>query len=139
VPPLVSPVSSVLIVDDEPQMRSNLSLIFKTCGVKKLFEASTAQMAFEILEKESFEVLVVDYRMVGMDGVTFLTKLRAMGNNTPVVMLSGQADTDGVIRATLQDKVDFLGKPFQIPSLFASIDKLVRPRSSIQAITNPEV
>jgi FixJ family two-component response regulator len=71
-----------------------------------------------------FSMILADYRLEGMDGVQFVEQLRATGDETPVIMLSGAPDKNGVIRATSHTKVDFFAKPFRVADLMGAMDRL---------------
>jgi len=119
------PIPSVLLVDDNVDTLQTLSGIMSALGAERVREAGSAERALEILKDESFAMIVSDYRMDGMDGVSFVKKLRSHGHRTPVLMLSGAPDKQGVIEATSHDRVDFRGKPFSIGELMGAMDRLL--------------
>ncbi|WP_068087821.1 response regulator transcription factor [Novosphingobium rosa] len=79
---------------------------------------------------ESFDVLVID-RMLpgGMDGLTIVTTLRAMGNTVPVLVLSALSAVDERVRGLKAGGDDYLTKPFEFLELTARIDALLRRRT----------
>jgi CheY-like chemotaxis protein len=114
----------VLIVDDNPDTLETLVALIRSLGVNFVASACSAEIAAEIMETQRFSLLVVDYRLEGMDGVQFVERLRASGDGTPVILLSGAPDKNGVIRATSQPKVDFFAKPFRVADLMVAMDRM---------------
>jgi DNA-binding response OmpR family regulator len=70
-------------------------------------------------------LIIADYRLGGMNGVELLERLRAPGDQTPLLLLSAAPDKAGVIRAASQPKVDFFGKPIRVAELVGAMNKLV--------------
>ncbi|HXG47425.1 MAG TPA: response regulator [Methylomirabilota bacterium] len=119
------PLPSVLLVDDNLDTLQTLSSIMAALGAKRVREAQSAESALEILRNESFTMIVSDYRMDGMDGVEFVEQLRSQGHATPVLVVSGAPDKQGVLRATRHERVDFWGKPFSVGELMGAVDRLM--------------
>lgn len=119
-----SNIPSVLVIDDEASVLEILGELFTALGVSRVRRASSAEEALRILQTERFAIIVSDYRLAGMDGVAFVEQLRAAGNHTPVLMLSGAPDKMGVIRAARYDAVDFFPKPFEIHTLMGAMERL---------------
>ena len=120
----MQPIPSALVIDDDPDVLKTFKKLLASQGVEQIGEAASAEDALEILRGQKFAVIVADYRLGGMNGVEFLEQLRAGGDTTPVLLLSGAPDKAGVIRASNQPNVDFLGKPFRMADLFASLERL---------------
>jgi CheY-like chemotaxis protein len=116
---------SVLIVDDNRNALTLLGQLLSALGVKRVYPVASAEEALDVLEEESFSIILSDYRLEGMDGVEFLDRLRRSGNNTPVMILSGAPDPKDVIRASTYERVDFFPKPFRIAELTGAMDRLL--------------
>jgi two-component system C4-dicarboxylate transport response regulator DctD len=121
-----SNIPSVLVIDDEASVLDVLDQLFSALGISRVRRASSAEEALKILKTEQFTIIVSDYRLEGMDGVAFVERLRASGNHTPVLMLSGAPDKTGVIRAARQPRVDFFPKPFQLRQLVDAMERLAQ-------------
>jgi len=117
-------IPSVLLIDDEVSVLDLLDEVFSAQGISRVRRARSAEEALDILSTEQFTIIVSDYRLQGMDGVTFVEKLRASGNCTPVLILSGAPDKTGVTRAAKHSRVDFFPKPFQFPQLVGAMERL---------------
>src|SRR5213593_4813968 len=121
-----SNIPSVLVIDDEASVLELLDQLFSALGIARVRRARSAEEALTILKSEQFTIIVSDYRLEGMDGVAFIERLRATGNRTPVLMLSGAPDKIGVIRAGRQPRVDFFPKPFQVQQLVDAMERLAK-------------
>jgi DNA-binding NtrC family response regulator len=118
-------IPSVLIIDDDYAALKALSSLMTALGAQEVQEAETAEQALKLVEQERFDLIVSDYRLDGMSGVEFLEKVRAKGNQTPVLVLSGSPDKKGVIRTTQLKKADFFTKPFKIVELTDAMERLL--------------
>lgn len=121
---MTSKIPSVLVIDDEAHVLEMLGQLFDVVGIARVRQACSAEEALRILAQETFAIIVSDYRLNGMDGVAFVEKLRATGNSTPVLVLSGAPDKMAVIRAAGQSRVDFFPKPFQVHELVGAMERL---------------
>jgi CheY-like chemotaxis protein len=117
-------IESILVVEDNPIALKTLSTLLHALGAQTVTEAESAEKALEFLKTRSFSFILTDYRLGGMNGVQFLEELRASGNQTPVIVLSGAPDKTGVMRAATYNRVDFFGKPFHMDELTGAIDRL---------------
>jgi len=121
---IMRPIRSILVVDDNPDALETLATLLNVLGTETVRQASSAEKALEIIKGEKFSLIVSDYRLEGMNGVEFLDQLRAQGNQTPVLLLSGAPETAAVIRATNHQHVDFFGKPFQMSDFCDAVERL---------------
>jgi DNA-binding NtrC family response regulator len=121
----VPSISSLLIIDDEPDVRKALIDIFKHEGVSHICDVPSAEAGFEMLKKEPFSLIICDYRLPGVSGVVFMGKLRLQGDRTPILLITGAPDKDPAFQAASQMRVDFLAKPFTIPALLSVVESLM--------------
>lgn len=114
---------SVLYVEDS-EMDHTIVRHFLRETELRLVSARTPEEALK-LSAEPFDLILTDYDMPGMDGVTYVETLRALGVDTPVIMLT--ADTTSVTRSRLtSSKVNaFLSKPLSQPVLFRAIAEFI--------------
>src|SRR5258706_4870008 len=115
-----------LVIDDNFEALKALTSLMTALGAENVAEAESAEDALQLVEKQQFDLIVSDYRLEGMNGVEFLEQVRAKGNQTPVLLLSGAPDKAGVIRATQQTKADVFTKPFRIGDLTDAMEKLLK-------------
>lgn len=121
----VHPIPSILLIDDNAEALETIGKVLTAVGVNTVCAVGSAEAALERVKTQTFSLIIADYRLGGMDGVEFLERLRAAGDQTPLLLLSGAPDKAGVLRATRLPKVDFFGKPFRVADLVSAMDKLV--------------
>ena len=106
------PKSRILVIDDEAGIRDSLRMTLEYAGYE-FVGAATGQEGLALAEREAPDVVLLDIKMPGMDGMDVLTRLRAMSELTPVVMISGHGTTSTAVEAIKKGAVDFLDKPFE--------------------------
>lgn len=111
----------VLLIDDEAEYVESLSKVLGRRGVS-VTPALDGSSGVEKLSGGSFEVIVLDLRMPGMDGLKTLTEIRKVDPATPVLLVSGQGDLASVSRALRAGITDFLAKPCSIDVLVSAIE-----------------
>jgi CheY-like chemotaxis protein len=113
----------VLVVDDEPDIRTSISLILKMEGYR-VVTASHAGAALELLEKEPPDLILSDFMMPWMNGRDFILQVRRgeATRHVPAILMSG-VTPDGP-----QPWDAFLRKPMDISELFGTIETLLRER-----------
>lgn len=103
---------TILVVDDEPVILSALAELF---GQEyTIFLAANAAEALEILGRERVHVVVSDYKMPGMDGISLLVEVKKRHPGVVRVLMTGYADMQLVIRALNEGEIHrFLSKPYK--------------------------
>ena len=100
----------VLLVDDEPVFVDTMSKVLKARG----YGVGTAAGGVEALEEllfNRYDVVVLDLRMPGMDGIATLERIRKRDPLLPVILLSGHADMSKAVEAMQHGAVDYMVKP----------------------------
>ena len=82
----------LVIVEDDAMLRSTLGLIVRGLGVDVLAEIPDGQAALDLLISERPDLILTDCQMPRLDGIGLVRRLRARGDATPVIMISGQRD-----------------------------------------------
>lgn len=106
----------VLILEDEDQLR----MVYQHRLVRKGYHVkgvSSAEEALKLIEQESFDVALVDIRMEGMDGLTFLDRVKSQDASPEVIMITGYGSIDSAIKAMKSGAYDYLTKPCKLPEL----------------------
>jgi DNA-binding response OmpR family regulator len=114
----------ILIIDDDEVIRSGIARGLRADEFTAL-TADSAEVATEILDKVSVDAIVLDRMMTGMDGVSFLKKLRANNDLTPVLMLTALSGTENTIDGLTAGANDYLGKPFSLKELGLRLNNLI--------------
>jgi DNA-binding NtrC family response regulator len=119
------PRGHVLVVDDERSILTTLqkALSLEGFGVDV---AGGVRIAEEKIAKNSYDIALFDVALPDGDGVSLLEKLRASGNDFPVIMMSGHATVDAAVRATRLGAFDFLEKPLSTDRLLLVVDNALR-------------
>lgn len=105
---------SILIVDDEPEIRRILSSFFKKKGYAKVEEAGNGEEALELTRSQEFSVALLDINMPGMDGLTTLEKLLEINPKLGIVMVTGKQDDENVKKAIGLGAYSYVLKPFDL-------------------------
>jgi signal transduction histidine kinase len=112
----------VLLVDDEVDFLSSLAQRLELRGLPVLTAASGLE-ALEILDREPVDVVVLDVRMPGMDGIETLRRIKDRHPQVQVVMLTGHADLESSIEGMRFGFFDYLTKPVKLAQLMEKIDE----------------
>jgi FixJ family two-component response regulator len=112
----------VHVVDDNPDIRFYLTDLLRQMGYS--IEGYDCAQAFLQQSIDIFPaVLVLDVRMPGMSGVDLQEKMKSLGRHTPIIFISGESESEEIIRAMKGLPIEFLWKPFQIQDLIDAIDR----------------
>ena len=114
--------NKVLIVDDEKEFLETLAMRLKNRGLK-VSAAETGEMAVEKVQEESFDAILLDLAMPGMDGIETLKRLRELNPDSQVILLTGQATIKKATEAMRLGALDLLEKPADIELLVEKIEE----------------
>ena len=131
---------TVLVVDDEPNIRRALKMVLEPEGYE-VAVAESAEEALKLLETEPVDLGIFDIRMPGMDGLTLLSRARELWRDLPVIVISGHADTSDVVEAVKRGATDFVGKPLDRERVLVSVGNALARRSleeKVQALSSRE-
>jgi signal transduction histidine kinase/CheY-like chemotaxis protein len=124
--PLPGPVQRrVLVVEDHPINQKLVGVLLTRMGCAVTF-ADNGQIALDLLDKEEFDLILMDVNMPVMDGLTATRAIRAMdgpASGTPVVVFTADVMNEATERAMDAGADDFLGKPVQLDQLRATLQK----------------
>jgi two-component system, sensor histidine kinase and response regulator len=126
----------VLVVDDEPGIRSGVTRILSNFHVTYPFmdedytfevtEAASGEEGIELLEKDKPDIILLDNKLPGMQGVEVLEYIRKKSYDIVVAMITSYASLDIAIRATRDGATDFIPKPFTPQELKSSIENITK-------------
>jgi DNA-binding NtrC family response regulator len=112
----------LLVVDDEKNLRKVLVTELSAEGFE-VNQADTGLKAIELLEKDDYDVMVLDLNLPGMNGMEVLQKVRLLELSTEVIVLTAHASVPAAIEAMKLGAYDFLTKPFEIEVLKVVVQK----------------
>ena len=115
----------VLIVDDEPAVLNLLSKVVRSNGLEAI-EAGGGEQALAILENHPCDLILLDVNMPDMDGFTVVEKIRARGDRTPIVIVSGRKEDFDTLYALDIGADEYITKPFNPVTLGAKIKAILR-------------
>lgn len=122
--PLASPKVHVLIVDDEKMIRSLLKMSLQRMGYE-VTTADNGEEALRLFEQESFDLVLLDILMPGIDGFTVCTELRRI-SDVPIVMLTALNRPDDIVRGLELGADNYITKPFTFKEVEARIRAILR-------------
>jgi DNA-binding NtrC family response regulator len=103
--------AKVLIVDDDKSICMVLSDLMKKEGLEAM-AAYDGEKALKMLQTDAPDLLLVDMKLPGMDGMEILRKARELDPELPVVFITAHADSRGAVKAIKEGAHDYLSKPF---------------------------
>jgi CheY-like chemotaxis protein len=118
-------MARILVVDDESDMRMALGNVLSRGG-HKVFEAGDGPTALDFLEAEGADLVLLDMRLPGMDGVQILKKLRERDTETPVVMVTGYGSLESAVEVMQLGASHYLAKPFSNQELVTTVERVLR-------------
>jgi len=122
----------VLVVEDERKMAA-----FLERGLKEQGFLTTGKQrgdeALDLILQSSFDAVVLDVMLPGLDGLSLVRRLRQRGNMTPVLMLSARGAVDERVEGLEAGADDYLAKPFAIKEVLARVRALGRRQPEARA------
>jgi two-component system nitrogen regulation response regulator NtrX len=112
--------SRILVVDDEAAIRESMRMILEYEGYECVL-APTGQDAISTVEREAPDLVFLDIKMPGMDGLEALGRIRAMNDSLPVVIISGHASRTETAAAVRGGAFDFIEKPLDTERVLVAV------------------
>jgi signal transduction histidine kinase len=122
---------AILVVDDEEVIRD---LCVRALANYRVAEAENGQVALDLLDSESFDLLLVDVMMPLINGLDLLKQVKDRDPDQLVIVMTGYADKDIILRALKADADDFIQKPLNLLQLKSAVDKALEKRRLRQEI-----
>jgi two-component system OmpR family response regulator len=130
--------SHLLIVDDEDNLRSMLRAALRHHGFE-VTEAADGRSALDAVSRDRPDLVVLDVMMPELDGFEVCRRLRAAGDNTPVLFLTAMDGTEDKVRGLTLGGDDYLQKPFSLDELVARAEAILRRTGSAPVPTVHQV
>jgi len=118
---------AILIVDDEPGVRSMLEAILKDEGYR-VAAVGTGEEGVAAATGRVFDALLLDVWLPGIDGIETLSRLKARGVDAEVVMISGHGTIETAVKATRLGAFDFVEKPLSLEKTLLVLRNALRQR-----------
>src|SRR5262245_12694990 len=117
--------SRVLVIDDEAAIRDSLRMILEYEDYQ-FVGAASGQEGLDTIRRERPDIVLLDIKMPGMDGMEVLRKLRSFDETLPVVMISGHGNTATAVEAIRSGAIDFLDKPLSSERVIVTLRNVLR-------------
>lgn len=109
----------VLVIDDEKNIRVSLQSILEDEGYDVLI-AETGEEGLDILDETIIDLVLLDVKLPGIDGIQVLDKIQENHTDLDVIMISGHSDIRTAVDAVKKGAYDFLEKPLSLPKIIVS-------------------
>jgi two-component system chemotaxis response regulator CheY len=116
----------ILIVDNSITMRRIISNILKTAGYEDIVQAGDGNEALKNLK--DVELILTDWNMPGMDGLTFVKEIRSRSEfaKVPILMITTESTKDAVMEALKAGVNDYIVKPFTKSTLMGKLNSVLK-------------
>ena len=115
----------LLLIDDDPNTLASLARAFRLAGHQATV-CDNANRAVELVRAERFDLILSDVVMPGKTGMDLLKELKETGLQTPIVLISGQANIEMAVKATRLGALDFLEKPLSTDKVLLTVDNALK-------------
>ena len=128
---------SILVVDDQEFIRMLVREMLRALGAAQIFDASNGEDAWAFLQSRSVDLLITDWYMEPVDGLTLTRRIRHDPKSTnpylPVIMISGFAEAPRIVQARDAGVNEFVVKPLSPKALFSRIQNVIEnPRQFVR-------
>ena len=120
--------TQVLVVDDNPEIRDIIHVLLEGEGIR-VTEAADGSSALHFLEKGSFDLIILDIMMPGLNGYETCQKIRQL-TNVPILFLSARTSDSDKLMGFSSGGDDYLAKPFSYTELLGRTRALIRRASA---------
>lgn len=121
--------NKVLIVDDQNGIRILLLEVFSSEGYNT-YQASNGKLALEIVKRESPDLVLLDMKIPGMDGLEILKHVKAIDSSIKVIMMTAYGELDMIKEATDLGALMHFTKPFDIDELRMEVNRQLKSGGS---------
>ena len=115
----------LLLIDDDANTLASLARAFRLAGHEATV-CDNASRAVELVRAEPFDLILSDVVMPGKSGMELLEDLKKAGVQTPIVLISGQANIEMAVKATRLGALDFLEKPLSTDKLLLTVENALK-------------
>jgi CheY-like chemotaxis protein len=114
----------ILLVDDDEWIRDSLSLFFEAEGCN-LLAFETAEEAIEAVKQQSYDIVISDYKLPGMDGLEFLRRVKEKQPNAFEILITAYANREICEEAKMVGVRDIIPKPFTSEDVETSLARVI--------------
>jgi DNA-binding NtrC family response regulator len=112
----------ILVLDDEPIVLKRLGPALEKAGYEVEVFSQSSEASRRIMER-TFDIVITDLKMEGLDGMQFLTQVKEGSPKTEVIVITGFATMDTAKESFQKGVFDFLAKPFKLGEILETVKK----------------
>ena len=128
---------SIIIVDDDPNIRKTLSNIFKVKGYKAIAVA-TGENAIKKVGEGNIDIALIDLKLEDMTGIILMKKIKKLCPDIECIILTGYASEDTAIEAVNLGAYSYIKKPYNIEQLLLAINRAIEKKKGKAALKESE-
>lgn len=113
-------MNSILIIDDDDQLRNSFKKLLAEEGYK-VESAASGEAGLNIVKNESLDLVILDIRLPGMNGIETFKRIHEIEPKLPVIIMTAYGTTETAIETTKLGAFDYILKPFDIPDMLELI------------------
>ncbi len=125
----------LLLVDDEVDVQYTFRRIFDGSSIE-LFTATSGEEGLKLISKVRPDLVIMDIRMGGMNGLETLRRLRRLDAKLPVIMMTAYGTTQTAIEAMKLGAFDYLLKPFEVPKLKEIVGRAIKAARDMRQVVS---
>jgi DNA-binding NtrC family response regulator len=130
-------MAKILVVDDQKALRKNLAFYLKSQGFT-VETADSAEEALGIINNTSFDIVISDYKMGGMDGYELMKRVKKTRPSTEFILMSAYGNIPLAVEAVRDGAADFITKPFEYATILDKVKSLSAGKSESQPVEEPD-
>ena len=121
----------ILLVDDDEWIRDSLTVYFGAEGCHML-AVETAEEGLELLKQQEYDIILLDYKLPGIDGLTFSKKIQEIRPDAIKILITAYKSKEVVSEARNAGIQDLIDKPFTIKTIEDSMSRLIQRNEEVQ-------
>ena len=123
----------IMLVDDSRTIRNIQKNVLKQIGHTDVMEADDGVRALALFQEQPPDLMLVDWNMPNMDGITLIRKIREQNTTVPIIMCTTEAEKSRVLEAIKAGVNNYIVKPFTVESLGEKISQTMAKRAGAAA------
>jgi len=132
--PSPAPQATILIVEDEAGPRESLKMVLSPHF--NLYSVDNAEVALTLLKEHPIDLVTLDLKLPGQQGMELLEKIRQEGRDTEVIIITGYGTLDSAVTAIQHGIAAYITKPFEVKDLLGVIQKAIDRRRQVDSLRN---
>lgn len=124
-------IGSILIADDEQEIRESLSLVLEEEGYQ-CTRAQNGEEAIQAIKEHTFDIIITDLKMPGADGIDVLKAALKYSSETLTIIITAHASVETAIQALRKGAADYILKPLDFDEVILRIENLIKQKNLVQ-------